>query len=206
MNQKLYMIVTYDYKYRPEFFYNVDDLKNWFLTHIGREIPEIYVLEYVGEFNGVSDVIKLSVLSQEYSYYITAVNKKLLIEYKEEKNLWQNINHISQSSPFYYPNQIYNALQGMGINLNNVYENESDRISEFDVVNESGFCAMKNDIIKELNKLTGPNGFISAKTSKEKKHLKALNDRLKYMENEQQKLKLVRTKPLIHFPDYTRYF
>lgn len=204
MNQKLYMIVTYDSKYKPEFFNNEDELKNWFITHVGWKIPEINVLEYIGKFNDVNDVIKLSVLGQECCYYFTAVNKKLLIGYDEEEDLWRDIIHISQSNPFYYPKQIYNVLQEMGINLNNVYENESDRISEFDVVNERGFYARRRDIIRAMDKIRGPN--LLAKTSKEKKTIKKLNDSLKYMESEQQKLKLVRTKPLIHFPDNSSLF
>ncbi len=222
MNQKLYMIIPNKIKIRPSgpvynddiceyvfhneeiskeylepiFFDNTNELKKWFLSHVGWTISKIYLIEYLTNFENVSDVIKISDLNYNNQNYYTAVNKNLIIKYiKDEKN-WQECNYILEGYHLYYFSQIYQVLQTKGFNLDNVYINNHDRISSFDILDKRGEYAKERNIWKAINSLrlkaTDP---LSASETLEEKEL------LKDLENLKQNAKLVRTKPIIYYPD-----
>ncbi len=207
MSNKLYMIMpikngiipsgeVYNVQYpiKPFFFENSEEIKQWFLENIGCPIPQIYKLEYLEVFEEVKDVIKISDVGNDNYTYWTAVNKNSLIKYLIEKKEWREYVRFGVESPLRFFAAIYNAFEERGIKLNNVFKNNNDRISEFDVLNEIGFAKTERDIYTSINHLRGENIFTPSGSKEEE----VLLERLQEMENER---KRVRTKPLIHYPD-----
>ena len=73
----------------PIFFDSTDNIFNWFLNNVGEIIPRIRIVEYIGDYLGVSDVVKIHVYGKDdENIYCTAVNKNLTIEYNKDTNHW----------------------------------------------------------------------------------------------------------------------
>ena len=161
---------------KPIFFDNFDEVKEWFLNNIGQPIPVIYIIQYIESFEGVSDVIKINFIKNPNDgQYYTAVNKNLIIKYIESDKKWLQCGYFTTNNPLYYFEEIYKAFEKRGISLNNVYENNKDRISSFDVLDERGNHAEVQRILQDIYALRDID-FVPSGTLKEKQLLKRLKE------------------------------
>ena len=113
----------------PIFFDSTDKIFNWFLNNVGEIIPRIRVVEYIGDYLGVSDVVRIHVYGKDdESIYCTAVNKNFSIEYNKNTEHW-----YSSSETLKY---IYEAFKEEGIVLkHDVYTENIDLKDNFEIIN-----------------------------------------------------------------------
>lgn len=111
------------------YFESLSKIFDWIVENAGKIIPEIRTIEYIGDYKGLTDVIKITNLSKGDISYYTAVNKKEFLIYYEGNNYWK----ISTNGyPIKYINNlkyIYNLFEERGVTLkNNVFKTGKERI------------------------------------------------------------------------------
>lgn len=127
----------------PLIFDKSSDLLQWFYENATKKtIPRIYKINYIGNYKGLDDVIKMTNLSNNETKYYTALNQEYCACYlgKESERCNKYVWDYFLTRPFgsmLSLKQIYKAFSERGIDIKcNVYENNEDKRKCFEFCGE----------------------------------------------------------------------
>ena len=104
---------------------------------IAKRVLDIYQVEYVGEYQGLTDVIKRTLVEGNgaFEVYYTAISEKVCLKLcnpnkTEIANRWQDFNSHDLKA-------VYSGLEQIGITIkNNVYTNKTRREEWYDIIEQ----------------------------------------------------------------------
>lgn len=140
------------WEHNAKIFDSKEQLLKWFYKNADYPIPTVYIMQYVGNYKGLNDVIKITNLSDDTVGYYTALNKEMYAWYdaKEskyfEKNLWKSGYTFNGKFSFEF---IYNEFIKRGIKIEcNVFENNIDKRKNFEFIGDP-FYRTDRETMKE---------------------------------------------------------
>lgn len=129
----------YEYK-KPLIFDDKEQLLNWFYKNVDKRIPTVYRIKYIGNYQGLDDVIKITNITTGGTGYYTTLNKERYVRYdrksseKTDKFFW--IDALSYKCIFEFK-YIYEELIKRGIKPKyNVYKEDIDKTNCFEYIGD----------------------------------------------------------------------